>query len=92
MLSKKTVLPNFTKLLIVATMVLGNVSAFAGHHEKGEKIGDLKDVKHNQTLKTDEMNKHTDRKAAKQSLTTEPKKNLEKHKPMVDKAAEVKSD
>ncbi|MFT6032368.1 MAG: hypothetical protein ACI854_000897 [Arenicella sp.] len=37
MLSTKPVLPNFLKILLLASMAFCSVSAFAGHHQEGEK-------------------------------------------------------
>lgn len=56
MISNKRVLPNFLKTILFAAAALTSVSAFAGHHEKGEKIGELKDMnKKTKALKHDEM-------------------------------------
>jgi len=50
------VLPNFIKTALVIAAAATSVSAFAGDHEKGEKIGDLKDMKKKEVmLKEDEM-------------------------------------
>jgi len=45
MLSTKSVLPNFIKALITASMVLGSAAAFANDAVTHEKIIDLKDMK-----------------------------------------------
>ncbi|GAA6138008.1 hypothetical protein NBRC116583_17550 [Arenicella sp. 4NH20-0111] len=56
MISTKNVLPNFLKTVLFAAIAATSISTFAGHHEKGEKIGELKDMKKKTTmLKKDEM-------------------------------------
>jgi len=43
--SKLSVLPNFLKTASLAGLLALSASALAGHHEKKEEIGDLKDMK-----------------------------------------------
>ncbi len=90
MLSTKPVLPNFLKTLLITTMAFGSVAAFAGDHKKGEKIGDLKDMKDKQTLKADEMSNKVDAEVTKTSLTAESKKMVDKGEKMADKAEKAK--
>jgi len=71
-------------------MAFGSAAAFAGDHKKGEKIGDLKDMKDKQTLKADEMSNKVDAEAAKSSLTAESKKMVDKGEEMADKAEKAK--
>ena len=89
MLSTKPVLPKFLKILVIVSMAFGSVAAFAGHHEKGEKIGDLKDMKAKHSLKADEMGKKLDAEAVTSSLTEESKESMDKGEEMADKANEA---
>lgn len=90
MLSTKIVLPNFLKTLVITSMAFGSIAAFAGHHEEGEKIGDLKDMKGKHSLKADEMSEKLDTDALSSSLTDESKESMEKGEEMADKAEEIK--
>ncbi len=90
MLSKKPVLPNFLKTLLITSMAFGSVAAFAGQNQEGEKIGDLKDMKAKHSLKAEEMTNKLDAEAAASSLTDESKSTLNKGDEMLDKAEEIK--
>lgn len=90
MLSTKPVLPNFLKTLVITSMAFGSVAAFAGHHEEGEKIGDLKDMKAKHSLKAEELTNQLDADATASSLTEESENTMEKADSMLDKAEEIK--
>ncbi len=54
--SKLSVLPNFLKTASLAGLLAFSASALAGHHEKKEDIGDLKDMKkETKSLSEDEL-------------------------------------
>jgi hypothetical protein len=75
MSSTKKVLPNFVKTLVIASLATISVSAFAGHHEKGEnKMPELKDMKAKSTeLKAEELTSELDGNADVTELEAEAK-------------------
>ncbi len=92
MLSTKSVLPNFLKSLLIASLTLASAATFAGHHEKGEEaIGELKDMKIEATeLKANELTNQLDAGAVEGEMTDKAKEMLdESAEKMKDKAMEV---
>ncbi|MFT6407333.1 MAG: long-subunit fatty acid transport protein [Arenicella sp.] len=87
MLSTKSVLPNFLKTLLVASMAFGSVAAFAGHHQEGEKkIGGLKDIKSKHSLEADKAHNELDTDALKSSMTDESAGAMNESDKMIDDA------
>jgi hypothetical protein len=83
-LSTKSVLAKLLKTLVITSMALGSIAAYAGHHEEGEKkVGDLKDMKPEHSMKADEMHKEHD---VKHSMTNEAKTDMMDAKDNMDKA------
>ena len=70
------VLPNFVKTLLIASLATVSVSAFAGHHEKGEdKMPELKDMKtKSTTLKAEELTSELNDGSVKSELHNDAKK------------------
>lgn len=82
MLSTKKVLPNLVKTLVIASLTTVSVSAFAGHHEKGEKkMTELKDMNaKSTTLKAEELTSELNDGTVKSELSAEAGKMM-KDKP-----------
>ena len=95
MLSTKPVLPNLLKTLVIASMTIASVSAFAEHHEEAKKeIGDLKDMSTdiNEQIKAVDMTEKADSSAIEGAMSDEAKKllNGEEANDMLEKAMDLK--
>ena len=92
MLSKNPVLPNFINVLVITSLAFGNTIAFAGHHEEGEKTGDLKTMKHKHAHKAEKMGNKPDADAVKNSLAKDPKGVMDKRDSVTEKVEKIKPD
>lgn len=94
MLTSKSVLPNFLKALVIASMAIGSTSVLAGNHAEGEKkIGDLKDMSSEavEKIEAEDMTEKMDAAAVEGAMSDEAKKMMDgKADEMTEKAMELK--
>ena len=92
MLSTKSVLPNFIKTLLAASMIFSGTTTFANELVQHEKLGDLKDMSNTPAEQIEPLKRDIEVNDLKSSLNdTSETSNKSRAEELLEKARKLKA-